>query len=903
MIETALILPLATSIDWGRSLQPDAALSEISDLSTPLFKLDGDDLVINKYAFRDRELSYRDIVLASAAAGVAFRLSTTWNFNPNTICVPGPVVPKLVFNTEDLNTPRSKGSVTYVGGDSVASDAILTDRDLYERDLLIAQELGSATSTHLKGASTMWTYEVGYSGTVVTASQDHNYTNGYGVKIHSDTAIPSVLTPGPDPALSVQYYVHAIDDTTFSLHSSQADALLENPVSPVNFTDHGSGKQFVVFSGFNLTVDAVWSPAEGSENSSEVHHDLPLSYNLFKAPDQNLAHRDNILAAHAAKLISIINNPFEHANRLLVRVTHSENPFDPDNREPEVYSIIQDSDDVRVWVLDPLLNGRCRLIYRRSNKTLQWITENPGQLHVPQPAQYTIDGIASGQKIALLAEMPPPFTVNYWRQKSSRLVFPGRIDGGSENNVASVPDPGLGFVNNSGNSIGLSNGDLVLMSAGSTSLPLTNAIFSPSPEVENLRISAIVTPTPEIKLLGSAGSFSPSAQIDALGGAIYQSAPTTGIWKVKLPVGNWELEVVYAAADLSPSSFPVRIKFGNDTVSITPLRYGVVVGSEISEKFTISAGQNGRPALQDLSIQWTSGLGKLVIRKVIFRSSLSTKLRYRLTCSVGSLASSSVDIIGYRNQPAVVHFNFLSSSSLTSPTIRLGYAETQDAPLAISKIQLLKITKLQGSSVTPGAFGFEPWRLEMRNRVSYVLEDAFARFVESYLVRTGEIEEGAKYEVSNGLVEYCGTIYGGTGNTTFTGTSTTFYEVADGHPTVIEYELPLPEFREEDANEEMVWVPNSTAGWVDAIRTQAEDFDLAFREALPSDIGKPSLVPAGIYLRPDGTVAAPFDTRKLAPTIQAFQPWMAGIGVLVLHDHLHNPGDRMGWVGDFGSRS
>lgn len=932
MLKSALILPLPDRLSWGCAVPPGSTLTTVSNLALPLDAIDGNTTVIEKYAIRDRELAYRDLVVASQLVKVAFRLATTWNFSPNYPKMPGPVVDRIYADPADLASPAALGQVDYVASADSPDAALTTDKHLYERDLLLLQGLSEVAAPILKHNSPIWTSRVdSYVANVVTTAQDHGYSTGFGIRLSAEHALPTGPTPsGSDPKLSIVYYVRVLSATTFTLHPSRAMAFANaNAVSVSG--NVSSDNHYAIFSGFGLSISSSWSPASGKTDNREVNPALPLDVDLFKRPDTNLAYRDNQVAAHAAQMVQLLESPFEYADRLLVEVTHSEDPEDPHNREPEVYALLHETSTYRTWAVEPHLNGRCVLVYHRYSKHLQWTTEDQLQLHIPQPAGFTFDGVVAGQELRVLPELPAPTTANFWRQKAGRLTFPGA----AERVVSYLRQPSTAFVGAADrNAVKLATGDVVLCTAGVSTFNCTGTAaiawsagtyrtgdvvahndtfytalktttveagtdathWKPIPDPENLRVAVSVTPLSYLDLLGTEQTS--NLPLEAGGGVEFDDSHLTAQWRIKLPTGNWELEVFYSskASGPSPSAFPIKLTFGSHIISVTPLKYGVTTGTVLSERFVILTDPSGGP--QTLSIEWTSGAGaveSLLVHKIRFRSTLKTPISYQLTCAVAGTDLGSVHVVGTRDEPMVVNFAGTSFDDLVDPALQLTYVSTSDAPLSIHSAAICLTYPVVGAQLTPAAAGFERWRLEHRLRYLATLRDLYCRFMELYVVSTGQVVEGQEYTVSGGLVRYDGTVYGGTGNTHFVGTEVTYYDVVDGTPTVVRSDGPIPDL----VGDTRIWTADSTAAWLDYLSLFDPSIGLTLRDPTPLDVGLPALVPDGLELTAGGVVNN-LSTAASLPTIQAFQPWMERLGLKCLHHSFSNPSDRLGWVGEFG---
>lgn len=229
----------------------------------------------------------------------------------------------------------------------------------------------------------------------------------------------------------------------------------------------------VVTAGSGVTPTAVWSLGEGAPAQADINTALPLDKRLFKLPDQNLADRDNQLAAYVANIAQVLRNPFEFANRLYVKVENSSGYTHADGqdlRELEVYTLMEplfqagaayaagsevrylgayyrakrstsvvpsvsatqdwegiDALTKRTWAAEPLLSDRNRIIYDKTFKTLQWMRESTMQIHVPQMIHaLTVPGVLDYQRLTTEARIPEVKDALFWRRKAARIVHGDR---------------------------------------------------------------------------------------------------------------------------------------------------------------------------------------------------------------------------------------------------------------------------------------------------------------------------------------------------------------------------------------------------------------------------------------------------------------------------------------------
>ena len=248
----------------------------------------------------------------------------------------------------------------------------------------------------------------------------------------------------------------------------------------------------------------------------------------------------------------------------------------------------------------------------------------------------------------------------------------------------------------------------------------------------------------------------------------------------------------------------------------------------------------------------------------------------------GTFAGSTaqVDVNGRDKVPEVFRWNFQTFSS-QSGTIPFTVNYTADDSLPV-QFEQVDIQSMAMFSPTPLSSGFQDWRQECLNRATRVIQQAYVSavnaygtnvptfrdsgsnwstqasenwmsFIETYVPRLRHVSNltnitpGRQYGVDSATTTYNGTVY--SQGQKFYGTNTA---------TVI------------------------SSGSVHQIG--------AFKKSLPGHIGKPALIPYGLYF--DGTVMAPkayYDTPFSTPVVVTCQPWMIESGFYVAQPEFWMP--------------
>lgn len=783
------------------------------------------------YQERDRMLAYRDLIVGAAVVEVSIQVGDVWNYSTVKPNNQGPVPFSLPFVGTEAGTLSTQ--VRHVTNVSIPYDAArYADADLYGRDAIVYECLARACSA-----------------TFV------------------------------DPSIPLS------DSTSTAIPNT-----------------------------------SIWSLAEGTQVRADINQALPLNRDLFKLPDQNLADRDNQLAAYTAQLAQILKNPFEHATRLYVQIE----AYGTLQREPDVYALVLDGTR-RTFQTEPAVPGSNRIIYDTNRKTLQWTREIVGEVHVPQLYAMVIPGIEVGQYVETLAEIPERKDPQYWRSKAAQLNPDG----------VRLVDTDVYLTSTNNDSV-----DGGIMQYGSASFTVPDVMtftMGGSLAAGDYRVSILSKPNNRVEIAGAqnnsnTGGIAGGATFDinvpsggilvktyvvvggngiVYNGVTYLPGDTfnglTGIttytvnppvastvrqyaldFGLALPAGSWKCFLEYTNLSGTTDGFDIKADY------VTPGYDPVIVIQDTAP--TIFTGNNGdvvftppsgfdvmNPVTFTFHVYWTGGEGQLHIRKIVFENTDIIEGRYAMTGTfVGS--NAQIDVVGESGVPDVLRFhysNFNGSHSGGIPFV-LNYTEEPTLPIQLQQIQVQAYSYFD---TTPLSQNFQAWRQECLDRTERVIQQGYNNalvafgtdvpvfrdsgsywsldtsenwmsFVEVYnprvrqvpsIVDTG-IAAGRQYQVESVFVSYGGTIYT---------EGQRFYGV-ESAGTVY------------------------TGGTVHQVG--------AFKKSLPGHLGKPALVPNGLFFDDaEKRVKAYYDTDLSIPTLQACQAWMIEQGLYVAQDDFWSP--------------
>jgi hypothetical protein len=775
------------------------------------------------YQNRDRWLAYRDLIVGAAVVEVSIQVGDVWNYSTVKPSLQGPVPFSLPFVGTEAGTMSTQ--VRHVTNVSVPYDAArYADADLYGRDSIVYECLARACSA-----------------------------------LFVDPSIPQIDAAGT-----------AIPNT------------------------------------------AIWSLAEGQPVRADINPVLPLNRDLFKLPDQNLADRDNQLAGYTAQLVQVLKNPFDHALRLYVQVE----AYGTIQREPDIYSLVSDGTH-RVFQTEPAVPGSNRIIYDTNRQTLQWTRDRVDEVHIPQLYAMVIPGIEVGQYVETLAEIPERKDAQYWRSKAGQLNPDG----------VRMTDTDVYLTTT--NSDATSGGIMQYGSASFTVPDKMTFTMGGSLTGGNYRVSVLSKPNNQVEIAGAqnnskTGGIAGGATFDinvASGGILektyivvggngivyngvtYLPGDTfnglTGIttyttnppvastvrqyalsFSLALPAGSWKCAFEYTNLSGTPDGFAIKADYvtpGQDPVIVmqdtAPIPWVANNGDVV---FTPLAGFDVENPVQfTFTIYWTGGTGQLHIRKLLFQNPDVTTGRYAMTGTfVGSIAQ--VDVSGSHAVPDVLRWQYSSFGTTHTGGIPFTINYTQDPTLPI-QLQQVQVQVYDYFSPTPLSQQFQSFRQECLDRAERVIQQGFnaavaafgtsvptfrdsgsvwtreatenwMSFVEVYnprvrqvpsIVDTG-ITAGRQYEVETTSVTYGGTVYT---------EGQKFYGVASSGTVY-------------------------SGGTVHQVG--------AFKKSQPGHLGRPALVPYGVYF--DDTtkrVMSYYDTSLSVPTIMACQAWMIENGIYV----------------------
>lgn len=858
-LESALVLTLRESIPWESAL-------EISSAGT-LAPIDPTAVIdARKYQRRDRELAFRDLINAAAVAEVSIRVSDVWGYSAPTPRMQGGVTSDLVNNPSQQSFYGTSVSVRHVGHTSVPYDAAqFSDKDLYGRDAVIYETLAQACS------------------------------------IFTAPPVVSIDMAGTIPQTS------------------------------------------------------TWALAQGREIRADINTALPLNRDLFKLPDQNLADRDNQMAGYVATMAQVLKNPFAYATRIYVSVDN----VDP--REPEIYVFARnyfdadqsydagdevfyledwyralvDTDELpivdtdwevidgpteRVFVAEPALSNRNRIVYNNDAKTLQWVRERTNLVHVPQIVALQVPGVAAGQTLRTLPRVPEPRDAQYWRMKASQIVPDGdamahesildftasdKVSGGyTQVSSASLTVPSsITFTLPDGLPAGdhrvtvLAKPNPVVEIAGAqniqgTSGTLGGATFEVNPVAVTSGVEYLVVGGSGVVYAG--GTYAPASLLTGLNGTTsYLRLGDSDLrqhvcyWKLSLPEGAWTVQIDYTNISGSTSGFGLRALYaaaGVETVT--------VIEDTVEQPFVAGNGtivQSAKVGFDVIDtnefqfpIYWRTGDGELHIRKLTFENDEITGGHYVMNGTLGS-STSPLDVVGMAYLPDCLAFDFTTGSIAAPSHFSINWSADADLPIQLKQVH---IQSLGTYSPTPNAALFQGWRQEMVDRAVRCVQHGFVQSVHAYGTDT------PRFKLADGTWDYRSTEALMSFIEVHQPRLREIASVANGN--IVrgrQYEITVgPVVYDGHTYSVGQKFYGTASGGATFTGAGAVKQVGAFIKSRPGHVGRPAIVPQGLEFDLEvGVAKIAASGSNCVPVVTACEPWMVDAGIYVVQPEFWMP--------------
>jgi hypothetical protein len=431
-----------------------------------------------------------------------------------------------------------------------------------------------------------------------------------------------------------------------------------------------------------LALSDAWSLAEGSSKRASVSGNLPLKVDLFKLPDAELAQRDNQMAMVIAQLAYELGDMYARATRLLVQVT------DPDGaREPEVYTLMSDDGENRVFIVSPGLSDRNRVVYSRTLRTVTWLGEYYDDLGTSSfCGRLNLNlGEASVNVQGAKSTRPDAY---FFKQKSGRL----RLNTYKANPLYWQPNP-VEDVSLSAGAVYQPDG--VYLPAPGSSVTFTPTI---SDGQAHYRLAIYFEPSRIARVFGSLnlnGVTADNSEDATLAGPGFLN------WQIKLIEGRYTVRFRFADMDSPTDNFDVRLVWNGEPIFEGIILYGRDPGTFIfSNPFVLSAdGEIGSFTIERVD----NRTGKLTVGVVEFINVRDGNLSCKMTATMGARSSTAI-FSSQSGRPDTLFFDFFDA---IPGTVNL-YLD--DVNIGGLYLRVLDIRRFGAQRETPNAVGYRLWK-------------------------------------------------------------------------------------------------------------------------------------------------------------------------------------------------
>ena len=142
MLQSVYLRTKLDAIEWTNAVAPVSTMTAI-DPHEPLFLSQFSTPQIHNYDLRDKELSYRDLVLAGLLAMVGYQATGVWGMPLRRLSLPTYVSNVLytAADDRDIAALASPANVTQVGPLSNPYQAFFVDKGMYSRDVVLLEAM------------------------------------------------------------------------------------------------------------------------------------------------------------------------------------------------------------------------------------------------------------------------------------------------------------------------------------------------------------------------------------------------------------------------------------------------------------------------------------------------------------------------------------------------------------------------------------------------------------------------------------------------------------------------------------------------------------------------------------------------------------------------------------------
>lgn len=754
-LEAALVVSLRDVVAWESALDDSSIVTgdggTVISVTGTLHPVQSADVFDpTAYQLRDRQLAFRDLIMAAAVVEVSAYATDVWNSSAPKPILQGPAPIDLQAPVASIVTENgTRSEVRHVGNSSVPFDAAdQTDRDLYGRDALIYEVLAQTC------AGVFPEPPITSKAPTISGISAWSLADGQAGKKDVNTALllDRDLFRDPDRNLAER-------DNQNAGYVARLAQILKNPFAYANrlyaqATGTSTREPDIYVLSFENTVQRIWTADPALSNRNRIVYDIALKTLTWTRERTDEAHTPQLFA---------LSIPGIEAGQTLQTVAMVPEKKDAQYWRQRASAIIpsgvQYTDE---FYLPSTANGTFSGGLQQVDCASFTVPGN-GTLTLP----YALG--AGNHRVAILAT------------PSATVELPGHANLGGRTGAGTGADFDVGVV-----TVGL---EKYLVEGGD------GIVYDGSNYYAGQTFSGV-------------DGVTTYAQIDVGNPSTVRQYAMA--WSVALPLGSWRMKLEYSNTSGTSTGFGVSVRIGNQNVlsDAVTLPFSGANGTLYSSAYgTFDVAST---VANPITVFWTYGNGQLHIRKITLENLDVTECRMALSGTINT-GESHVDTRGTRNQPEVLLFRIDHQAETPVKLIlNSGGTASSDDLLPIQLCQV-SIQTVGTYSPTPNAVAFQNWRDECVRRAERSIQDSFRAVVKSYgtglpvfyqsgtawtdtnteswvgLIETqeprlreidgvasGAIADGRMYEVVTGPVTYDGTAYATTATFDGTATATTF---------------------------------------------------------------------------------------------------------------------------------
>jgi hypothetical protein len=507
--------------------------------------------------------------------------------------------------------------------------------------------------------------------------------------------------------------------------------------------------------------------------------------------------------------------------------------------EPEVYLLTAEDTRYRTFSAFPITGNSTRtLVYDKLLATVRWYPHSLQDAMAPQPAGPLTVGIRQSQTIEVVGSAPYGLDSEYWRQKAAQVqatVCHERsyqyMDFPTQSGVPQT------YTEISAAPVVLSDKPGIFTLAGSFRFENFYVYaLSRQTQVQWVQFNFLVTPARAWYRHANSWSQDDSngaISVDDTGMFLpptsstnaYQLVTNTpqAAWVVSVPTGQYDLFFEWMDLNTTPEPLSFTIRWNNQVIftgSWLATAANTLGNSPASQFFAA----NSNPGI--LSLTWNS--------PVTLNGIKITRLNFSLKGTVVPV-DYKLNANFYDNDAFSSAMNLMSGQNFRFRGI-LGMTDVLSTDwIDIAQVDARTVMNVELRMLEQPGIALAVTGVEVRTRIK-IDPITNRQTYQSY-------KDRCLIEALNGIQAK----YTRRAQTT---------EIRTGTD---------PNFS---------WTSNVTAAWLAQIAYEEPRLNLAFRPARPGDVGRPALVPTGVYFDGIGIVALN-GPLTATPTLSPWQPWMA----------------------------